>query len=790
MAINLSQAWRNSADSRNELYDAGISQYGRGFASSGMGDEANAMYENARSLYDTQPELAALYEQQAQAMQQRAMQLAPRVPKFSGIRSAGDAIDWGLGAAGMTSRTMLEPLAGSLGGAGVGAIAGSVIPGLGTAAGAGLGTFLGGTLGGLRMERNEATGEAMSDPAIRASRSMSEIGTASTLKGIGASALESLVPGIATGRLFKPFVKEAAKSAFKPGVKAMLKEAGKDLLKDAGTEALTEGAQSLTGQAAQNWLKGRSLTDFEYQQAFDEAMVGALGGAGMGAGSSLIGNRLQALKGRLYNPYGDAPENKGVAFDQRLKEAGQELAGALERGVEAGRPILKDVLERAASVTGRMANRFTGLDDAGGPDEPGGGAGAAASPETQLRRANEYADSILAEADAHDDQELAAAQEFKQTGDVARYRDQVTLLKHQRENTQDMTSLADALEDAVPESKASLIGATGEGPGQTLDALADLWLENEGPKFRAFKHPGEPRETTRAVRALMYYASLGKGGMDRVDAYTLRDTLLRTLGDEALAVFDSTLDYARKQGLAGREEGENPVRESLAQGAKRFTSDEEAITRSLTPLARPGWSRRQSRELAMALRGYQGELTRPELNATLNELFGNNTDAVLEHFYERGRTGEETRTSRETGLTRTSLEGEDTSADVLDPRAQGEEAANVNNDYDLGIEVEDEPLRTSYQGLGTNNKPYRVQYPERAAELKTELLALQNEHGMNARAVGVWQSLKEQLAGDAHGLRNAEKTHWAVMKKPVSTSKRCPTTNACPCSSRSTARTN
>ncbi|MDR3221197.1 MAG: hypothetical protein LBU46_04195, partial [Candidatus Accumulibacter sp.] len=175
---------------------------------------------------------------------------------------------------------------------------------------------------------------------------------------------------------------------------------------------MTEGTQNLIGQTAQNWLAKKPLTDYDYTSAFNEAMAGAVGGGIMGAGGGLLGNRLQAGRNLVDNPYGTEPNPTAEGVDKRIGGAIGAAGEALKRGVEAGKPLALDVLKRATSVSERLRNKLVSA----GENVTGMDVGGVAS---------QHADEVLAAPELYDAQEVEAAKEFKRDGDTARYRDKI-----------------------------------------------------------------------------------------------------------------------------------------------------------------------------------------------------------------------------------------------------------------------------------------------------------------------------------------------------------------------------
>lgn len=296
---------------------AGSNQIERGWQSSGLGEQANSLSAKARAAYAAgDHQLGAALEREAGDLVNRSAQWAPTVQNFTDINGLRSGIDWAGGALGGI-RTSVKPALGGIVGAGVGGLAGlrAGNPGLG----ARVGGYLGSTLGGYDSEYNEAVAGAMNDPTVRATRTMQDIDNAAMVKGGINSALESLVPGKLGGDIVAGAGKKLARNQLVANAAKHIGEAGL-------TEGVTEGAQSLVGQGAQNHLLNTDLTNFDYQQALNEAAAGAVGGMGMG----VVGAGSDAVRANLDASLGAARDTvNGIKEDPfgKVLDAGVNLAG-------------------------------------------------------------------------------------------------------------------------------------------------------------------------------------------------------------------------------------------------------------------------------------------------------------------------------------------------------------------------------------------------------------------------------------------------------------------------------
>lgn len=305
---------------------------------------------------------AAYLKQLAEDEAARAQAWAPTVQNFTDINGVGSALDWAGGALG-NMRTSVAPAVGGLIGTGLGAAAGYALKN--PALGAKIGGFLGASVPAYQMEKGESVAGAVLDPNNAATPE--QIDRAGTVKGLINAGLEAAVP-YGLSQSLAGLGKQVAKGEAK-------KYLAKELAKNAGEEFLTEGAQSLVGQGAENYLKGQDLTDFDYKQAFNEGMAGAVGGAGMGgigaAGAiahSQFGRGVDAAKDFAANP----TEKIGNAIADLGDKAGEYFGNkkdATEKEVDRLSKLSDEELvaqllpKRKASVADPLSDEDKALDD-------------------------------------------------------------------------------------------------------------------------------------------------------------------------------------------------------------------------------------------------------------------------------------------------------------------------------------------------------------------------------------------------------------------------------------------
>lgn len=454
-----------------EQYQAGDSNpVLRGWRSAGLGSKANSLFSEANAAERRGDMLAAqAFERQAQDTLRRSQVWAPTTQEFSkidGLRSAGSWLGGQVG----NLRTSVPPLVGGVVGGLGGAALGTLVGGpAGGALGARLGSAAGAGLMGYNMEYDEAVGNAMMDPQIRATRSADDIHTASQVKAAVAGGFESVVPaGVAKAALLGVGKKVVGES-LKRGI-------GKAAAIDAATEAMTEAAQELTGQSTQNYLRGEDLTNWDAEQAFNAAMGGAVGGAVMGAGGHAAGSardylanrepkEKRDLTGRLIDAYVNHSEKKG------RKQAQQEIAAMNEED------ILKNLFtKRTPHITDPISDEESKLSD----EEIG---------KSRRALAEQHAlEVVKAPAGMYPAEEVQAANEFLtgQAKDWMKLRDASRASRADKKAQDDAEALMKAagLKD---ETKNSLMSPTltddfGEQEGRSMDD--DFVTDDQGNVVR------------------------------------------------------------------------------------------------------------------------------------------------------------------------------------------------------------------------------------------------------------------------------------------------------------------
>lgn len=292
-------------------------QFGRGWTSAGMSEDANSLLTKARSAYEAgDHQSGAALESQGRDLLTRSQQWAPTVQNITDVTGLRSGMDWAGGALG-NLRSSVKPFVGGVAGTAVGALA---APFTGGALNPVTGARIGSALAGGQSEYEEAVGNAMMDPTVRATRSMQDIDNAAMVKGGINSALEGLVPFGLTKSLLSGGGKKVAEALAE---KKLAGYVGSNVAKGMVEEGATEAAQSLVGQGAQNSLLSKDITDFDYKQALNEGAAGAIAGGGMGLVGAGLGAAKDTVNGIKADPFGkvlDAGVNLAGKAGQKITE--------------------------------------------------------------------------------------------------------------------------------------------------------------------------------------------------------------------------------------------------------------------------------------------------------------------------------------------------------------------------------------------------------------------------------------------------------------------------------------
>lgn len=445
----------NVAAQRSREVDS-MTQFGRGWESAGISEDANALYTRAAKAYDAGDlQGGQVLEQQAQDLDAQAAAVAPRVRSLRDINSLAGATDWAAGALG-NIRSSVKPGLGSLVGAGVGAIA---APFTGGVINPMVGSAVGGTLAGYDSEADEGIASAMRDPTIRATKGMGEIIKTGRIKGAATSVLEAAVPAMTVNKLVGAGAKAVAKGQ-------ALKHTGKVMATDAAGEFLTEGSQSLAGQAAQNSLLNKQLTDFDYAQALDEAAAGAVAGGGMGA----IGGGADVLHSKVQG---------GV---DKVNEVRKDPVGAVadtiaDAGAAVGKGAakLEDWVQRATSAPHRSRDALVQSERVPMSDKD------------RETYATNWASHVLENPNDFSEQERRDASEFIKTGNASLYRDKLSITHYEKRMTEADSAIVDEVAERLgKKSKSSKMGASDrmyleaemlkpDFASKDVASVADIW---------------------------------------------------------------------------------------------------------------------------------------------------------------------------------------------------------------------------------------------------------------------------------------------------------------------------
>jgi hypothetical protein len=318
----LSQVMQEVAPSAAAAAPIDESQFARGLRSGlhGAGSQLNTLAGAVAQNYGFTDAAAGRFDAARSGMDAAAA-AAPRVSSFRDIGSLRDALDYGAGVLGQS-----VPSIGASLGAGV-LTRGASLPGMLAGQAGALMPFETGDV----LQRQQEGGQPLD---LRGAG----------MTALGSSALQSIVPGMALGKV-----------AGKVGARGALTELAKTPLEGGLTEAAGEGVKQLgSGQG----LDAGRLAEAGVGGAVGSAPFGALGAAGavrgqVGDAARAAGNGLAGLAGQARQAasgaLGSAPDMPAVV--QGVKTRSQEAADAIEA-------LTGRVQERASGAMERVSQGF------------------------------------------------------------------------------------------------------------------------------------------------------------------------------------------------------------------------------------------------------------------------------------------------------------------------------------------------------------------------------------------------------------------------------------------------
>lgn len=569
---------------QDQQYDIdGSSQLKRGWEAAGMGEDANSLLTKARSAYEAgDHQSGAALEQQGRDLLSRAQQWAPTVQNMTDVTGLRSGMDWAAGSLG-NLRSSVKPFLGGVVGAGVGLAAAPFTSGVINPM---TGARIGSALAGGQSEYEEAVGNAMMDPTIRATRSMQDIDNAAMVKGGINAALEGLVPFGLTKSLLAGGGKKAAEALAE---KKLAGYVAKNVGKDMALEGATEASQSLVGQGAQNHLLNKDIADFDYKQALNEGAAGAIAGGGMGligAGGEVAHAKLGAGLGAAKDTVNDI---KADPFGKVL-DAGVNLAGKAGQKITELEHYLDNREQRKSGKTQDEIDRETFEKVMGKPFT------SAADP-SGVEESHLPASELVAKR-----KEQARAEGWDGTGDWLAFSRKQKEERDTKATAADTDEFLNAL--AGKKSKSSLMRPTltddfGEQEGR--DMMDDKVTDDFGTQRRGTV-PYEPTKTTHSINNGVTHTIEG-----------VREPVGKPvdLTGKVSAPNTASRDPAKKAMTPAEREQTDALKSKLPQGPEHnFGSGEEKAPAS------PKASR-----LAQVLvnLGYKENLIKPAINAAERE---------------------------------------------------------------------------------------------------------------------------------------------------------------------------
>lgn len=311
----------------------GMGSLRRGYNAGRIGTDVNAALDDEAS-YRAQgrEQEAAAAAQRAADLQRRQAMYAPDVGRVEDIKGLGDALSWAGTQMGQGAASMQDPALIAAGGQAVGTVS-RFIPGLrGVSNLAPLAGAIGAFGYNQRQNAGEMYGRLKDDPAAMANMTAQEARNTTNLYGLGAGALDTVVPALA-GRAL--------------GGRALLRDnaAGKAVLGNAGPMGrtglgmLAEGTTELGQQGLQQFTHSSVNPDRDTAGDFSENLNAFAGGAVGGAPFSAAG------------AYADTGYERVGTGAERVREvAGQVVDMAAERGGQIAGQVADRMREVAPDV--------------------------------------------------------------------------------------------------------------------------------------------------------------------------------------------------------------------------------------------------------------------------------------------------------------------------------------------------------------------------------------------------------------------------------------------------------
>ncbi len=306
-----------------------------GWEAGRIGAEINSLYADEASLRAGGDNARAdTLRQQIGVLEQQRARVAPTVGKLEDINTTGDAASWAAGQVGQGAASMVDPLAASVALGGVGRVA-SMLPGTAGKVGAAIGS-VGAPLAAFginqRQLKGEFYGDASRDAELMARTSPQDLNTAANLYGVGAGALDTVLPHMVG--------KQLTGAGLRKGLDSM-GIAGKTAVGMLG-EGTTEALQSYGSQQVQGHLNPNRDTSGDLMENVNSFAGGAVGGGPFSAAGAVA----------------DAGYRRaGVTADQIGTKAGEMVDLAKDTAasaVDAGKQKLGDLVDLARGEDGNI----------------------------------------------------------------------------------------------------------------------------------------------------------------------------------------------------------------------------------------------------------------------------------------------------------------------------------------------------------------------------------------------------------------------------------------------------
>lgn len=332
-----------------------------GWESGRIGTDINALNADISSLRASGDSARADgLQREAEALRQQQARVAPQIGRLEDIHGVGDALSWAAGQVGQGAAPMVEPLAAATSIGGVGALMGMAPGGIG-AAGRALRNF-GAPAAAFginqRQLKGEFYGEASQDPELMARTSPQDLNNTAELYGVGAGALDTVLPHI-VGR-------QLTGAGLRKGLDGM--GIGAKTLMGMGAEGATEAAQNYGSQQTQGYLNPNRETSGDMMENVNAFAGGAIGGGPISAAGAMADagyRRTGVTADQIGAKTGEMVDLARERYEGSALQSGVDTAvDGMGKALAAGKQKAGDLMDLARDDEGNIS--LTRLAEAAG----------------------------------------------------------------------------------------------------------------------------------------------------------------------------------------------------------------------------------------------------------------------------------------------------------------------------------------------------------------------------------------------------------------------------------------